>query len=116
MITGMHAMFYSSEAEALRAFFRDKLNLPFYDVGEGWLIFDAPAGDVGVHPTDFPGSPPSGTHDVSFTCDDVEATVADLRARGVECTDPSDQGFGIVTHVVAPGGVRIQIYQPSYGR
>jgi hypothetical protein len=37
MIRGMHAMFYSSQAEALRAFLRDKLGLKGTDVGGGWL-------------------------------------------------------------------------------
>ena len=46
MIRGMHAMFYSSEAEALRAFLRDKLGLKGTDVGGGWLIFDAPEADL----------------------------------------------------------------------
>ncbi len=44
MIRGMHAMFYSSQAEALRAFLRDKLGLAANDVGGGWVIFDAPRG------------------------------------------------------------------------
>ena len=52
MIRGMHAMFYSTEAEKLRAFLRDKLGLAATDVGEGWLIFDAPEADLGVHPTE----------------------------------------------------------------
>ena len=42
MIRGMHAMFYSSAAPELRAFLRDKLGLDGTDVGDGWLIFDAP--------------------------------------------------------------------------
>jgi hypothetical protein len=51
MIRGMH-MFYSSQPQALRAFFRDKLGLPATDVGDGWLFFDAPEADLGVHPTE----------------------------------------------------------------
>jgi len=117
MIQGIHAMFYSSEAAELRAFLRDKLQLPFTDVGGGWLIFDAPSGDVGVHPTDHEGSPPSGTHDVSFFCDDIEATVAELRGRGVEFTDGvADQGYGLVTHFTMPGGVTVELYQPRYSK
>ena len=114
MIKGMHAMFYTSEADELRAFLRDKLKFPFTDVGEGWLIFDAPEGDIGVHPTDHPGSPPSGTHDVSFYTDDIEGTVAELRDRGVDCTPIEDHGYGLVTTFVMPGNVRTQLYQPHY--
>jgi hypothetical protein len=42
MIRGMHAMFYSSRAEALRAFLKEKLELPATDLGGGWLIYDPP--------------------------------------------------------------------------
>ncbi len=62
MIKGLHGLIYSSEAEAMRAFIRDKLRLPYTDVGGGWLIFDLPEGDIGVHPIDESGEPPSGTH------------------------------------------------------
>ena len=60
MIRGVHAMFYSSKADALRAFLRDTLGFRGTDVGEGWLIFDVPEADMGVHPTGEDG-PPSGT-------------------------------------------------------
>jgi hypothetical protein len=114
MIRGMHAMFYSSEAEALRAFLRDKLGLPATDVGEGWLIFDAPKADLGVHPTDKDG-PASGTADISFFCDDIESTVRDLKAKGVEFTHATeDHGYGFVTFFNVPGGFSVQLFQPKY--
>ena len=115
MIKGVHAMFYSSEPDELRAFLRDKLGLPHTDVGGGWLIFDLPEGDMGVHPVDRPGAPPSGTHDVSFYCDDLDETVAELRGRGVVFTDEiSDPGYGRVIHFEMPGGVKVELYQPHY--
>lgn len=115
MIKGVHAMFYTSQPDALRAFLRDKLRIPFTDVGEGWLIFDLPEGDVGVHPTD--GEPPSGTHEVSFYCDDLHKTVAELRERGVEFQDEiSDRGYGLVIHLSLPGGVRVQLFEPRYSK
>lgn len=114
MVRGMHAMFYSSDAPALRAFLRDKLGLPGTDIGEGWLIFDAPEADLGVHPTEHNG-PPSGTADVSFYCDDIESTVRELTAKGVEFTQPpEDHGYGFVTYMKVPGGFSIQLYQPKY--
>ncbi len=115
MIKGVHAMFYSSKPEELRAFLRDKLQLPATDVGEGWLVFDFKEADMGVHPTGAPGSPPSGTHNVSFYCDDIEKTVSELRSRGVEFDDGvSDQGYALVTHFTMPGGVQVELYQPRY--
>ncbi|WP_418318957.1 VOC family protein [Piscinibacter sakaiensis] len=116
MIRGMHAMFYSSEAAALRAFLRDKLELPATDVGDGWLIFDPPTADLGIHPSEA-GGPPSGSAEISFFCDDIENTVQRLTERGVEFTQPiEDHGYGLVTYFKAPGGFTVQLYQPSYSK
>jgi len=117
MIKGVHTMFYSSDAESLRAFLRDKLGLPYTDVGEGWLIFDLPEADMGCHPADETGEhgQPAGTHDISFYCDDIHATIEELTAKGVEFTEGvTDAGFGLVTHFKMPGDVKVQLYQPRY--
>ena len=115
MIRGVHTMFYSSEPEALRAFLRAKLGFPFTDVGGGWLIFDLPEADMGCHPAGEKEGDAPGTHAISFYCDDVEKTVAELTSRGVEFTEPiSDQGFGLVTTFKMPGGVVANLYQPQY--
>ncbi len=115
MIQGVHAMFYSSNAAEVRAFVRDKLGLPCTDVGQGWLIFDLPEAEVGSHPASAEDGKPSGTHDISFYCDDIEETVSDLEARGVSFTAPvADHGYGLVTHFSMPGGIEVQLYQPKY--
>ena len=117
MIKGVHTMFYSSKPEELRAFIRDKLRFPCTDVGEGWLIFDLPEADMGCHPTEPGTSPPSGTADISFYCDDINKTVAELRERGVELTgEITDQGYGLVTHFRMPGDFEVQLYQPRYSK
>jgi len=110
----MHAIFYSSQAVELRKFLRDKLGLRSTDVGEGWLIFDPPSADLGVHPAE-QGSVPSGTAQISFFCDDIAQTVAELRTRGVEFTrDIDDLGYGLVTYFNVPGDFTVQLYQPKY--
>ena len=118
MIKGVHTMFYSSEPEALRAYLRDKLGFSTYtDVGGGWLIFDLPEADMGVHPSDERGEhgQPAGTHDISFYCEDIQATVAELESRGVAFDgEVVDAGFGLAAHFTMPGGVRAQLYQPHY--
>jgi catechol 2,3-dioxygenase-like lactoylglutathione lyase family enzyme len=117
MIKGVHTMFYSSEPEALRAFLRDKLGFSYTDVGEGWLIFDLPEADMGCHPADETGQDgqPSGTHYISFYCDDIEKTVAEMKGRGVEFLDEvQDLGYGLATHFRMPGDIRVQLYQPRY--
>ncbi len=119
MIKGVHTMFYSSEPEALRAFVRDKLGFPHTDVGDGWLIFKLPEADMGCHPSaeSADDGRPAGTHDISFYCDDIEQTIAELQERGVQFThEVEDAGFGLVTHFSMPGGVRAQLYQPRYRR
>lgn len=114
MIRGMHALFYSSYEEQLRDFFRDKLDLKSTDIGDGWLIFDAPEADLGVHPIDGK-EVPSGTAAVSFYCDDIFETVRELSARGVEFTqEVEDHGYGLVTFFRVPGDFKIQLYQPRY--
>lgn len=115
MIKGVHTMFYTSQAEELRAFLRDKLGFPFTDVGEGWLIFDLPEADMGCHPADAANGAPSGTHAISFYCDDIHKTVVELKARGVEFTaEIADHGYGLVTYFKAPGDFDIQLYEPRY--
>ena len=114
MIRGVHTMFYSSQANELRQFLRDKIGFQGTDVGDGWLIFNLPEADMGCHPTDAE-SPPSGTAQISFYCDDIEKTVAELDAKGVEFTGPiENHGYGLVTFMRAPGGLTIQLYQPLY--
>jgi catechol 2,3-dioxygenase-like lactoylglutathione lyase family enzyme len=116
MIKGVHTMFYTSQPEALRAFIRDRLQFPANDVGDGWLIFDLPEADMGCHPADASvEGAMSGVHSISFYCDDIAATVAELKARGVEFVDEiRDEGFGLVTHFRVPGDFVVQLYEPHY--
>jgi catechol 2,3-dioxygenase-like lactoylglutathione lyase family enzyme len=114
MITGTHAIIYAEDAEQARAFFRDVLNLPYVDAHDGWPIFKLPPAELGIHPT---GDPPveTGRHELFLMCDDVEATVAELTAKGVEFTTPvENQGFGLLTRLRVPGGGTIGLYQPRH--
>ena len=108
-------MFYTTDAEGLRTFFRDKLDLGATDIGDGWLIFDLPEADLGVHPADEDQGAPSGTPDISFYCDDIYKTVEDLKSKGVEFRGAvEDHGYGLVTYFFVPGNFWIQLYQPRY--
>ena len=102
-------MFYTPDAEALRAFLRDKLDLQFTDTGSGWLIFRASEVEIGCHPGDrrFQG--------FSFYCADLKQTMAALRRRGVEFTaDIAEEVWGWATRFKIPGGDEVQLYQPKY--
>jgi hypothetical protein len=113
MIKGVHTMFYSSDAAGLRKFLKEKLGLKSYDVGEGWLIFNLPEADMGCHPSG--KGAPSGTHDISFYCDDIKKTVSALKKKGVEFKSAiEDHGYGFVTKFKVPGNFYIQLYQPKY--
>ncbi|MEP6493397.1 MAG: VOC family protein [bacterium] len=110
MITGVHALLYSHDADATRAFFRDVLKLGSVDAGHGWLIFALPPAELGIHPADGETEP-----ELYLMCDDIERTVADLRAAGVETTRPiADQGWGHVTALRVPGGIEVGLYQPRH--
>jgi hypothetical protein len=117
MITGVHTMFYSSKPEELRAFLRDKLRFPYTDVGEGWLIFDLPDAEMGCHPAEPTEGKQSGAPHISFYCDNIEKTVAELKGRGVEFTEGiTDAGYGFITQFRMPGDFQVMLYQPRYTR
>ncbi len=110
-INGVHALLYTSEPEALRAVLRDVFGWKHVDDGQdrGWLIFALPPAELGVHPAD------AASHELSFMCDDLDATVADLRVKGIECKgEPIDEGWGVAITMVLPGGVELLLYQPRH--
>lgn len=108
MIRGVHALFYTTDAEAARAFIRDKLGFPYVDAGDGWLIFDAPGADIGCHPAERP------RHGLSFYCDDLDGTMADLQAKGVDLGPVREEEWGRVTSFELPGGGPVELYEPTY--
>lgn len=109
MITAVHTLVFADDAEAARAFFRDVLGLPYVDAHDGWLIFRLPPGELAVHPGDAP------RHELSLVCDDVDATVRELAARGVEVLGPvEDRGFGRLARIRVPGAGELSVYQPSH--
>jgi predicted enzyme related to lactoylglutathione lyase len=114
MLTAAHVLIYADDPEAARAFFRDALEWPCVDSGGGWLIFQMPPSELGVHPTD--GGPlASGTTKLSLMCDDLEATLASLAERGVEVLgEPRDARYGIVATIRVPGGVELDCYEPRH--
>ncbi len=114
-IIGAHVLLYTPEAEALRATLRDVFGWKHVDAGRGWLIFALPPAELGVDPTDSPNEETSVHHEFSLMCDDIEATVRELRAKGVEVRgDPADHGYGITTTLILPGGVEVQLYEPRH--
>jgi hypothetical protein len=111
MITGAHAILYSANADADRAFLRDVLGLSGIDAGGGWLIFGLPPSEVAVHPAET-----SGHQELYLLCEDVEAFRAELARRRVACSPVDEQRWGRITHVTLPGGGTIGVYEPRHPR
>jgi len=110
MITGLHAIVFSDRADAVRAFFADVLGLSSVDAGGGWPIFAAPPTEVAVHPADA-----GGRHELYLMCDDLERTLAELRAKGVRTVgEIREQRWGRLAAIELPDGSELAIYQPTH--
>jgi len=110
VINGAHVILYSRDDEADRAFLRDVLGFRYADAGGGWLVFAVPPAEVAVHPT-----AGEQDHQLYLMCDDLDVTVAELAAKGVEFGAPvSEQRWGRVTSIRLPGGGEVGLYQPRH--
>ena len=111
----MHTLLYTTEPDAVRPVFADVFGFESVDAGGGWLIFALPPAELGVHPADGPVGGNAGTHQVSLICDDLETTVGELRAKGIEIPgEPVDEGFGITISMRLPGGLDVMLYEPRH--
>jgi predicted enzyme related to lactoylglutathione lyase len=111
MISGIHAVVFSPAAEEVRAFFRDILAWPNVDAGEGWLIFALPPAELAVHPAS------ESRQELYLLCEDLDATVAALEAKGVGLARPiREVAWGRLTAIILPGGTEIALYQPTHPR
>ena len=119
MVDGAHFLLYSSDPEADRAFFRDVLKFSSVNVGEGWLIFALPPAELAVHPGNGEFVQRHANHTMLgvvlyLMTTDLEASVANLRAKGVSCTEVDTAPWGIRTTVRLPSGGEIGLYQPKH--
>ena len=119
MIIGSHVLFYTSDPESDRAFFRDVLAFSSVDVGEGWLIFKLPPAEAAFHPVDGHASQTHGGHEllgavVYLMCDDLQATIKALAAKKVQCSSVEEEAWGIKTTIALPSGGEIGLYQPKH--
>ena len=111
MMTGVHTIIYSKNAEADKAFFRDILKLTNVDVGHGWLIFGLPPSELAVHP-----SSDSEHHEIYLMCDDIKAFVQKMTDHKITCSEIQDQGWGLLVQLTLPGGGKVGVYQPRHER
>jgi predicted enzyme related to lactoylglutathione lyase len=114
-IIGAHALLYSSQPEKLRAMLRDAFGWKHVDAGGGWLIFALPPAELGVHPAEGPTHDAGVRHQISFMCDDIHATIRELRGKGVEVKGaPQTESYGITVMLGLPGGVEVMLYEPRH--
>jgi catechol 2,3-dioxygenase-like lactoylglutathione lyase family enzyme len=110
-ITGVHAVLYTHEAQADRAWLTDVLGLESVDAGGGWLIFALPPAELAVHPASSEG----GGVELYLMCDDIDGTMRELRDKGVAFDGSvADQPWGRVTKIVLPSGGRLGLYEPRH--
>ena len=109
-VTGVHAIVFSPEADRVRAFFRDVLELSHVEAHDGWPIFALPPAEIAVHPAQ-----DGGRHELFLMCEDIDATIAELERRGIETTGGViDEGWGRWTTIVMPDGAGLKVYQPTH--
>lgn len=111
MITGIHTIIYSKDAEADKVFFRDILKLTNVDVGRGWLIFGLPPSELAVHPSEG-----SEHHELFLMCEDIRAFVQQLSEKSIPCSEVQDQRWGLLTELTLPSGGKLGVYQPKHKR
>lgn len=109
MINGTHVVIYTRKPEADRAFFRDVLGFPSVDAGHGWLIFALPPLEAAFH-----DSPKNDQHQLYLMCDDIAATLRDLKDKKVEVSKINEERWGRLATFTLPGGGKIGIYQPKH--
>jgi hypothetical protein len=111
MLIGAHAVIYSTNPDADRAFLRDVIKLTNVDAGGGYVIFGLPPSEVAVHQHD-----KNDVHEFYLMCADVEARIEELKGHNVVCGPVQDEGWGLLTRVMLPGGGKLGIYQPRHPR
>lgn len=109
MFTGAHIIIYSQDAEADRKVFRDVLGFSHVDTGGGWLIFRLPPSEIAMHPHET-----SGAHEFYLMCNDIEEACSSLRNAGFVPEPVADEGWGLLSAFMLPGGSRVGFYQPRH--
>src|SRR5258708_4636651 len=85
MINGAHVVVHTKDPEADRALFGDVLKFPSVDAGHGWLIFAMPPSEAAFHDAE-----ENDRHELYLMCDDITATLKDLKSKKVKVSHVPD--------------------------
>jgi hypothetical protein len=55
-------------------------------------------------------------HEFYLICDNIESFVAALKKHDIQCGPLHHQGWGVLTHVLLPGGGKLGVYEPRHAR
>jgi catechol 2,3-dioxygenase-like lactoylglutathione lyase family enzyme len=109
LITGVHTIIGSTDADADRAFFRDVLGFDSVDVGGGWLIFALPPAEAAIHPGK------NRRHELYLMCADLDATLSELKRKQVTVKPLiHDEQWGRLATIVLPSGGELSVYEPKH--
>lgn len=109
-----HVSINVDDVGAALAFYVDVLGLtirpdrPDFSFAGAWLD----AGGQQVHLIEAPPPANLGQH-FALAFADLAAAVAELRARGLEVTEPVPVGTALQSFVVDPAGNRVELHQPG---
>jgi hypothetical protein len=119
MVNGAHFLVYSTDPASDQAALADLLASVAVAAGDERLIFALPPSEIATHGGAAHFTQRHAGRDllgaiVYLMCDNVDATIEQLKTKGLRHTGIAKTEFGIKTSIVLPSGGEIGLYQPSH--
>lgn len=109
----VHTALPAADLERAKTFFREKLGLMPSSETEATALYQVRDGQLALFAT---SGKASGDHtQIGWTVEDIEATVAELRDRGVTFDEYDSPGFKTVNGIVSFGATRFAWFRDSEG-
>jgi hypothetical protein len=70
-----------------------------------------PASELAVHP-----AAECGLQELYLMCDDINLFVEEMAGHNIVCGAIVDQRWGLLTHLILPGGGKLGVYEPRHAR
>lgn len=109
----VHTALPAVDLDRAKTFFKDKLGLTPTSESESTALYQVRDGQLALFAT---SGKPSGDHtQIGWTVEDIEATVAELRDRGVTFDEYDSPGFKTVDGIVSYGSTHFAWFRDSEG-